>query len=180
MHRDLPEFGVRRLKNVWLLPVIAIVITSFAVHVPGDPVPSPEFDGRAKKQVSKSDEPGTISTEITVRYQLKSPTADAANAARCKANVEISYVQMNARIRVDTAISNHDCAASHGGYQLQIRTKDSDGASAMRSFSETWTRDDDADLNSEKFYDMAGHVELVWARVNRVSCTCTALADPPP
>ena len=120
---------------------------------------------------------GKIGGEVTLTYEFEAPAPEPAVRA-CTAQVEISYSQMNDKVAVDTTLINEDCAASQGEYSVQLRTRDESGNSSVLSFDETWSRESTADIESTKNYEIGENVELVWARINRVSCACSPPEEP--
>ncbi|NNF17193.1 MAG: hypothetical protein HKN70_10625 [Gammaproteobacteria bacterium] len=161
------------------LSAIAAVLMSGQVVTQANPVAVPEQDraSRLKKQSKTSTAPVTIGGEITVTRELKAPRLRRQSDSRCKAVAEISYLQLNDRIRVDTAITSKECASSSGEYRLQVRTRGESGQAQLRTFTESWAATSDASDKAQKFYDMGGDTELLRARVHRVTCTCDGAGD---
>ena len=92
----------------------------------------------------------------------------------CEADIDVSYMQMNDRIRVDTKINTGKCAAAAGEYELLVRTYEQ-GESITRSFPQSWQRDNDQPVEFSEYYPMAGANKLGWVRVKSdvvVACVC--------
>lgn len=96
-------------------------------------------------------------------------------AGACEGHFAISYFQAGDQVKVDTEIKNDTCAASHGEFLLRIRTIDAVGESSTRSFSESWSRQEEGNVRVAKSYPMGGGQSLVWVRVNsqrKTACAC--------
>lgn len=116
---------------------------------------------------------GSIGGEVTLTYEIESPEPPPSLEKKCNAQVEISYSQRNETVRVEASIVNEDCAVSRGEYSVQFRTRDETGDIRLLSFDESWAQGAEARFKSNKDYEIGSGVELVWARVNRVSCSCS-------
>ena len=130
-----------------------------------------------KKTVFEADQKESLKVggEVKTQYTLRLvPTQ--SEGPRCEAEVEISYVQMHDRVRVETTVVNDDCAASSGRYRVRLRIRDEHGETQTQEFEESWARDDDALVMTTKHYPVAEGQELVWARVRtspKTNCACT-------
>ena len=120
---------------------------------------------------------GKIGGEVTVTYELDVP-APVGATRECSAEIEIAYSQLNDKVRVETVVINQDCAASHGEYSVQLYTRDNAGNSDVHSFDEAWARDTATDIENSKDYEIGEDVELIRARINRVSCVCALPEEP--
>lgn len=110
-------------------------------------------------------------------YSLTLPQSSEPTA--CNAEVRISYLQMHERIRVDTTVTNDQCAASSGEYVLKVRTRNDEGRQRTREFAETWSRKTDEPVETRRFYDMDGDSRLASVQVvtpRKTNCRC----DTPP
>ena len=109
--------------------------------------------------------------------------AMAPRKPQCEAQVSISYVQMNTRVRVETTVENEGCAASSGDYALRLRTVDGDGEIETRTFAESWSRANTEPVTTAKLYDIGSGRRLVWAQVSTApatNCRCHGVEDEAP
>ncbi len=93
----------------------------------------------------------------------------------CEVEFEVSYAQMNDRVKVETNIANASCPASHGEFALRIRTKTASGEVRDRTFPQTWARADGADVVATQFFPMEDATDLVSVRVRsraNTACVC--------
>ena len=98
----------------------------------------------------------------------------------CKAQVSISYMQMDAKVNVETTVEHDGCAASSGDYALRLRTIDGEGEIDTRQFDESWTRSAPGSVRSEKVYDIGAGRRLISAQVSTApatNCRCDEVAE---
>ena len=92
----------------------------------------------------------------------------------CEADIDVSYMQMNDRIRVDTSIDTDKCGPAGGEYELQIRTYDL-GKSVTRAITQSWQRQNSEPFESTQYFPMEGANKLGWVRVKSditLACLC--------
>lgn len=94
----------------------------------------------------------------------------------CQARVSTEYLQFNTKARVDLTIDNDDCAASSGEYTVRLRTKDENGELKSTEHVESWARDDDVPVESQKTYDIGNNVELIRVSARKLTCVCDEAA----
>ena len=97
----------------------------------------------------------------------------------CVADISVSYMQMNDRIRVDTSIEVEECHAAGGEYELQIRTYDK-GQSQTRTVAQSWHREDGEPVETTEYLPMEGANKLGWVRVKSdvtLACLCANTID---
>ena len=108
---------------------------------------------------------------ITLERKL---TVPGFTDQHCEADIDVSYMQMNDRIRVDTTIDTNKCGAAGGEYELHIRTYDQ-GASETRTIVQSWQREGGEPVETTEFYPMEGANQLGWVRVKSdvtLACLC--------
>ena len=106
---------------------------------------------------------------------VKVPQRVLQGEGLCEAQVSISYLQLNDKIRVDAVVENDDCAASEGIYTVKTRTLSATGERRVREFEESWRREDAATVEQRHVYDMAGDDRLSRATVStsrKTLCQC--------
>ena len=99
----------------------------------------------------------------------------ARESARCGASTTTEYLQQDTIARVSGKLEIADCAAASGELTVALRVKHENGEEKPLEFSETWQRSDDRDVEFAVEYPIGENVELVSARLSRLTCTC---ADP--
>ena len=120
---------------------------------------------------------------IQLERKLKLPGQELLTEQHCQAEFEVSFMQMNDRIRVDTLIDHDQCGASGGEYTLRVRTY-KQGESITRTMTEQWQRSAAEALELTTYYPMEGANTVGWVRVKTdplVACLCAeegASAEP--
>jgi len=177
--------------NLTRLPMMVSI--SMLFHV-GLAIADPIADGNIPVDVCDSlrlagkCKPSPLSTESNMREQkirgrkmeIKRKIALPAQPMpvgidACEAHFDISYAQMNDKVKVETSVRNDTCAASHGDFSLRIRTLAQTGKTLTRSFSESWSRPDKEGVLLTKYYPMGSSRDLIWVRVNsnrKTACAC--------
>ena len=59
---------------------------------------------------------------------------------RCEAQLNLTYVQNNTVARVDSTLTNADCAASGGDYTIRVRFRDENNELQSLEYPEIWRR----------------------------------------
>ena len=114
--------------------------------------------------------------EATIKHtmQLGTPTV-GANA--CQANIVIEYLQFDTKARVDSTIQNLDCGASSGDYTVRLRIRDDNDQLQTIEQVETWARENEEPLESQRTYEIGKDVYLIKVTTAKLSCKCAA-AEP--
>lgn len=119
--------------------------------------------------------------KVHKQFSIKMPGQTVGDPRACAASIYLSYQQRGERARVDAEISNTDCGASSGAYELEIRLMSGDGERRNLRFSETWAREDDQALEVlevRKFYPIGTDVTMRSIRLRLSECLCAdAVAD---
>ena len=141
-----------------------------STRLPGrcKPAPLSRRDNVREKRI-----PGN-SLEVTRKITIPEQQLPQ-EAAACDAEFSISYWQVNDRVKVDASVENQACIASHGEFDLRIRTKDAAGEISTRSFTESWSRRSEGTIQLTRYYPMAGANDLIWVMVNpkrKTACIC--------
>lgn len=90
----------------------------------------------------------------------------------CTAWVDLEYYQKNTHVYVKSTLTNEQCAASSGSYVIRIRYLPDEGEPDEIEFEETWSRDDDADIVTEKEYYVGENLEVRRVRSSKLKCVC--------
>ena len=96
---------------------------------------------------------------------------------RCKAQLQVSYIQKDTVAEVDTTLNNTDCAASGGAYTILVRLRDENNELQSLEYPETWRRDDDQSIELRKDYFIGENVDLVSVRSRKLQCICDAAGE---
>ncbi|MCZ6641272.1 MAG: hypothetical protein O7F71_06825 [Gammaproteobacteria bacterium] len=147
---------------------------------------TPEVEGSSCRAETKTDPHEQILTTdgaIEIKHTLSLPVQSLEQPNACDADVTIASTQMNDKIRIKAKIVNNDCAASSGSYTLRLLTMNENGETHARAYTESWSREDDAPVESLKYFDMEGDVDLLRVRVrtsSKTACICSpeSTADP--
>lgn len=107
--------------------------------------------------------------KVEFQIQLEPKTPDIA---RCQMAVVVSYLQYGDRAQVDSTLENRDCPASSGEYTVRLRIRDSTGKIQLLEHVESWARDDDAAIETQKFYDIGSDVDLIRVSTAKITCVC--------
>ena len=93
---------------------------------------------------------------------------------RCQVLLDIEYYQKNTHAYVKSTLKNEQCAASSGSYTIRIKYRPDDGDPGQVEFEEIWSRDDDADIVTEKEYFVGENLEIRRVSGTKLRCTCAA------
>ncbi len=177
--------------------IFGLCFASLAALVPGissfaDPQNFNCTGGFIKKDCrNPADKPNLEGTPKSIKLKpiplvrkLTLPGQELLTEQHCQAAFEISYMQRNDLIRVDTTINNEDCGPSSGEYALRIRTykQSEDGSSepVTRTVNERWQRNSAEPVLVSKDYPMDGGSHVGWVRIKAdiaSSCLCAAEGD---
>lgn len=114
----------------------------------------------------------TVRAETELTFLIDLPVL---LSAQCGATTTTEYRQLNTIARVNGTLEIADCTAASGAFTVELNVRDESGEDKPLEFAETWQRSDDEDVTFAADYPIGENVELVSARVRRLSCTC---ADP--
>lgn len=96
---------------------------------------------------------------------------------RCEAQLLFTYIQYDTVARVDSKLTNTDCAASSGDYTIRVRFRDENNELRSLEYPETWRRDDDQPIELSKDYVIGENVDLVSVRSRKLQCICDAAGE---
>lgn len=134
-----------------------------------EPATEPRQDGASRSIKLKP---------IPLQRKLTLPGQDRMTEQHCTADFEVSYVQMNDRIRVDTRVDTDKCDVAGGQYSLRVRTY-IDGEAGpepvTRTMTEQWQRSTPGMVEQTTYYPMDGVGRLGWVRIDTdpvLACLC--------
>ncbi len=88
--------------------------------------------------------------------------------------IAIEFTQRDTVVDVSGTISNSDCAACSGDYEVIVSVRnESVGLKTLR-FVETWARQDDQPVSFMAQYPIGENVDIVSVRARSVRCACLA------
>ena len=105
-------------------------------------------------------------------YKKVVPVTMEFNTGACKADLRLEYFQKGANAHVKSTLSNEQCGASAGNYTIRVQYRDAEGNTKLLEFDETWNRDDDADVASEKDYFIGDDIDIMRIKSRNLSCHC--------
>jgi len=91
----------------------------------------------------------------------------------CAATLDLEYYQKGPHGHVKSTLKNEQCASSSGSYVLRIRYLPDEGEMDVVEIEETWSRDDDADIVTEKDYYVGEDLEIRRIKSASLKCECT-------
>ncbi len=96
----------------------------------------------------------------------------------CAAVISIEYTQRDTVVDVMGTISNPDCAACSGEYEVLVSVRDESQGLKILRFVEPWQRSDDQPVAFVAQYPIGQNVDVVRARAQPLRCTClTSLGE---
>lgn len=113
----------------------------------------------------------------SAEFQIKVPVEVHYGADACAARLALEYYQKNTDAHVTATLTNPTCAASEGSYVLRIRYRRDSGESEQIEFEETWSRDDDANIVTEKVYPVGEDLQITRIRSAKLRCYCLGTDD---
>ena len=90
----------------------------------------------------------------------------------CAPVIAIEYTQRDTLIDVAGTISNADCAACSGEYEVLVSVRDEVSGLKILRFVEAWERRDDQPVSFKARYPIGQNVDVVGARARSLRCTC--------
>ena len=153
-------------------PILLVVIL-LAILVSSSSLAQGHYEATAEKsiEIQRSSEYQVESEE----FEKRVPVTLEYNTVACKADLRLEYLQKGLNAHVKTTLSNEECDASFGNYIVRIRYKDAQGEIDQVEFEETWIRNGDADVTSEKDYFVGDDIDIVRINTRRLSCSCKEL-----
>ncbi len=101
------------------------------------------------------------------------PIALEYNVDACKADLKLEYFQKGVNAHVKSTLSNEQCGASSGNYTVRVQYRDAEGGTKLLEFDETWKRDDDSEVISEKDYFVGDDIDIMRIKSRNLSCQCS-------
>lgn len=111
-----------------------------------------------------------------IRYKMTLSITPPAEQ-RCKASLELTFIQKNTVAVVDSTLSNGDCGASSGAYTILVRYRDESNELQSLEYPVTWQRDDDQAVETHNEYFIGDNVDLVTVRSRKLQCICGNSGD---
>lgn len=132
----------------------------------------PDASGEASIKIERSSEHKAEGAE----FQKKVPVTLEYHDDACAASLNLEYYQKGAEAHVKSTLINEVCAASSGTYTLRILYLPDEGEMGELEFEESWSRDDDADVVTEKDYLVGDDLEIRRVSSRKLKCECV-IAD---
>ena len=101
------------------------------------------------------------------------PVTMEFNTGACKADLKLEYFQKGANAHVKSRLSNEQCGASSGNYTVRVQYRAAGGGTKLLEFDETWKRDDESDVISERDYFVGDDIDIMRIKSRNLSCQCT-------
>lgn len=148
--------------------------------VPVDNCTSIRLDGKCKPAPLSAEDNMRKATiqgrQIDVTKTLTLPEQrQRVDSSQCEARFTLAYVQMNDKIRVKMQVTNNDCIASGGEYQLRVRSVSEAQEIQTRTIDASWARTEEGPIKFTKYYAMEGDTDLVWVKIKskrKTACIC--------
>lgn len=102
--------------------------------------------------------------------------AYSQDARYCEAEIALEYLQWDDVARVEGTLTNENCAASSGRYDIEARIRDANGDLQTLRFSESWSREDDRPVVLSSEYEIGDNVELMRLKARSLDCACAGAA----
>ena len=171
-----------RMRSHRILPQISLLLVCAASA--GSAQDAPEVERQyqpdevptcsvasASRTREACDEPAaqvrTTERELTRTFAVTAP-----DLRQCEVVIENEYYQRDTIVRLNSVITNEDCAASNGEFDIELQLEDADGETQRLVFHESWQRGDDRAVEFMADYPIGDNVELVRLRSRALSCTC--------
>ncbi len=119
-----------------------------------------------------------IKTVVRTESELQVPLdLPLLKPVYCAAVIAIEYTQRDAVVDIAGSISNPDCAACSGEYEVLVNVRDESSGLKTLRFVEKWQRSDDQPVSFKARYPIGQNVDIVGARAQSVRCTCLTSKD---
>ena len=96
----------------------------------------------------------------------------------CAATLGLEYYQKGTHAHVTSTLRNDQCAASSGSYVIRIKYRRDEGGQDEVQYEETWSREDNADVVTEKDYYVGEDLEVRRVSSSQLTCACTDPDNP--
>ena len=111
-----------------------------------------------------------VTTELEFKGTIDVPAPPPTKS--CSATLGLEYYQKGTHASVKSTLENHQCGASSGSYVIRIRYRTDVGDMDSVEFDETWSREDDANIVTEKDYYVGEDLEIRRVSSTRLRCEC--------
>jgi len=132
-------------------------------------IPAPE------RRYSRFSEPDVKpeETEAVLETEIKTTiTIPGVSFIPCQAEVVLAYSQRNTAARVKVDVSNSQCPAASGTFDIVASVRDEAGELTRLSFPEHFSLDEAGMFSFTRDYPIGENVTLSSVRSSRVECTC--------
>lgn len=99
----------------------------------------------------------------------------ALRPIHCAAVIAIEFTQRDTVVDVAGTISNSECAACSGDYEVLVSVRNESAGLKTLRFVESWTRQDDQPVSFSAQYPIGENVDIVGVRAQSVRCACLAV-----
>ncbi len=157
--------------------VLCLVVLLLA-GVPGPPAAAqgrgPEHSSECLPRATRTREhcdpiTSVVQTEGQLQVTLDLP---APKQVYCAPVGAFEYSQRDTVVDITGTISNADCAACSGEYEVVVSIRDEIQGLKMLRFVESWQRQDDRPVTFTAHYPIGKNVDLVGVRARSLRCTC--------
>ena len=101
-----------------------------------------------------------------MRIELINPTS------ACKPETELSYWQINTKIRIETEITTSGCESNRGEQTVQVRFDDEHNETNLVDFTETWPFSEDRVIKAVNEYEIGNGTTVRSVRIVKTRCWC--------
>jgi len=101
-----------------------------------------------------------------VRIEMRSPTA------ACQAETNLSYWQLNTKIRIETEIKTSGCDSNRGEQTVQVRFDDEHDETKLVEFTETWPFSKESVIKAVNEYEIGEGITVRRVRIVKTQCWC--------
>lgn len=144
--------------------MVRLVLLSIGATIASLPCVASAQD--APVQAGQNDEQRKMEIRTTGTIRLEK------RVGGCRANLSLEYWQEGHLARVNTTISNNECAASGGEYRIRIVYRGDDGEAVTDEYDESWERDDERTVSVSRTYEIGDDVDLLRVRSRGLTCAC--------
>lgn len=148
------------------MTICLLMMTSLAM---AQQIPQPErrYSRYSEPDVKPDDTEAVMETEFKT-----SITIPGVTFMPCQAEVALAYSQRNTVARVDVDVSNSQCPAATGTFEIVASVRDDGGELNRLSFPESFSLDEAGLMAFTRDYPIGDNVTLSSVRSRRVECTC--------
>lgn len=152
-----------------LLPVLLASLLSLSCN--SALAQTNDLELKQRKDMAQKKTVSLPGREAKIEFQMQLEPKEPA-ITYCQMAAVVSYLQFGDRVRVDATIENRDCAESSGEYTVRVKIRNSTGELQLLEHVESWARDDDAAIETQKFYDIGSDVDLIRVSTAKITCSC--------